>query len=213
MRLRRLVTNPYQENTYLLFGDSGEAWAIDPGLYTEGERRAFQSLLQAEKARLSAIYLTHTHIDHILGVRWVASTYGVPVYYHADEEVVYQHAPEWAGLMGLSYEPGPSADRYLQPGEVLYLDSEPVEVLYIPGHSPGHIGFYFPESKRLFSGDVLFRGSIGNYELPLADYRTLMDSLWKVVLTLPDDTEVWPGHGEPTSVGYERQTNPFLQRI
>lgn len=213
MRLRRLVTNPYQENTYIIFGASGEAWVIDPGMYTEGERRAFQALLDAEKARLSAIYLTHAHIDHVLGVRWVATTFDVPVYYHADEEIVYQHAAEWATLMGLLYEPGPTADKYLEAGETLYFDGEAVEVLHVPGHSPGHVAFYFPESQRLLSGDVLFRGSIGNYELPLADYHTLMDSLWQKVLRLPESTEVWPGHGEPTSVGYEIQTNPFLQRI
>lgn len=213
MRLRRLVTNPYQENTYLILGASGEAWVIDPGIYTEGERQAFQAILDAEKARLSAVYLTHAHIDHVLGVRWIATTFDVPVYYHADEEVVYQHAAEWATLMGLTYEPGPTADRYLEAGETLYFDGEVVEVLYVPGHSPGHLAFYFPESQRLFSGDVLFRGSIGNYELPLADYHTLMDSLWQKVLRLPENTEVWPGHGEPTSIGYELQTNPFLRRL
>lgn len=213
MRIRRLLVNPYQENTYLLFGQKGTAWVIDPGMYSEGERRSFQALLAAEKARLMGIYLTHAHIDHILGVAWVAHTYKVPVYYHAAEEVLYQHAEEWAALMGLSYTPGPAADRYLEEGEVLYLDGEAVEVLYIPGHSPGHVGFYFTDSRKLFAGDVLFKGSIGNYELPLADYTTLMRSLWEKVLRLPDDTEVWPGHGAPTSIGYERQTNPFLQRL
>ncbi|MEN3041618.1 MAG: MBL fold metallo-hydrolase [Bacteroidia bacterium] len=212
MRIRRLVTNAYQENTYLLFGNNGTAWVIDPGLYTESERRAFQSIILAEKARLVAIYLTHAHIDHILGVRWIATTYGVPLYYHREEEVVYQNAPTWAALMGLHYEAGPTAEDYISEDTTLFLDGEIVQVLYIPGHSPGHVGFYFPESRKLFAGDVLFRGSIGNYELPLADYHTLMTSLWEKVLILPDDTEVWPGHGEPTLIGYERKTNPFLQR-
>ncbi|MDW8057216.1 MAG: MBL fold metallo-hydrolase [Bacteroidia bacterium] len=213
MRLRRLVTNPYQENTYLLFGRSGTAWVIDPGLYSEGERQAFRSFLAAEKAQLVGIYLTHAHIDHILGVRWTVATYNVPVFYHAAEAVVYEHAAEWAALMGLSYEPGPPAEQFLEGEMTLYLDGEPVEVLYIPGHSPGHVGFYFPESKKLFSGDILFRGSIGNYELPLADYQKMMDSLRNKILTLPEDTEVWPGHGGPTSIGYELLTNPFLQNL
>ncbi|MCS7297399.1 MAG: MBL fold metallo-hydrolase [Bacteroidia bacterium] len=213
MRLHRFVTNPYQENTYLLVGSEGTAWVIDPGFYTETERKTFQSILSAEKARLSAIYLTHAHIDHILGVRWIVETYQVPLYYHKGEEVIYQHAPTWASLMGLIYTPGPFASRYLEEGEILSLDGEPLTVLFLPGHSPGHVGFYAPESKKLFSGDVLFRGSIGNYELPLSDYETLMTSLQQKVLSLPEDTEVWPGHGEPTFIGYERQTNPFLQRI
>ncbi|MCX8113131.1 MAG: MBL fold metallo-hydrolase [Bacteroidia bacterium] len=213
MRLYRFVTNPYQENTYLLLGRAGTAWVIDPGFYTESERKAFQSFLSAEKCRLSGIYLTHTHIDHILGVRWVASTYHVPVFYHTQESIIYEYASEWATLMGLVYEPGPLAERFLEAGEVLYLDGEVVQVLYVPGHSPGHVGFYFPDSQKLVSGDVLFRGSIGNYELPLADYHTLMNSLRNTILTLPDDTEVWPGHGEPTFIGHERQTNPFLKGI
>ncbi|MEN2992359.1 MAG: MBL fold metallo-hydrolase [Bacteroidia bacterium] len=210
MRLRRLVTNPYQENTYLLIGSGGRGWIIDPGFYTPEERQAFQAILSEERVQLEGIYLTHAHIDHILGVAWVAATYGVPVFYHRAEEVVYRHAAEWASYVGLRYEAGPAPQRYLEEGERLLLDGEPIEVLYVPGHSPGHVAFYLPGPKWVISGDVLFRGSIGNYELPLADYATLMRSLREVMLRLEPETVVWPGHGESTTIGYERQTNPFL---
>jgi glyoxylase-like metal-dependent hydrolase (beta-lactamase superfamily II) len=213
MRIRKLVVNPYQENTYLLIGSSGDAWIIDPGFSSEGERAAFQALIQAENARPVAIYLTHAHIDHVLGVAWAASHYRIPVFYHEKEEVVYEHAGEWGALMGLSYTPGPKAERFLQSGETLYLSEVPVEVLFVPGHSPGHVAFYLPSQQWLISGDVLFRGSIGNYQLPLADYNTLQFSLTKVILALPDAVTVWPGHGEATSIGYERKTNPFLQQV
>ncbi|MCS6790434.1 MAG: MBL fold metallo-hydrolase [Bacteroidia bacterium] len=210
MRIRRFITNPYQENSYLLIGSGGMAWIIDPGFYTASERRLLQNFLQAEKVQLVGIYLTHTHIDHILGVRWLVEEYHLPVYYHANEEPVYAHAAQWAQMMGLAYEPGPPATAYLQGTETLYLDSEPIQVFFVPGHSPGHVAFYAAESRNLLSGDVLFRGSIGNYELPLADYNTLMHSLEGLFLRLPDDVTVWPGHGEPTTIGYERVHNPFL---
>ncbi|RMF51761.1 MAG: MBL fold metallo-hydrolase [Bacteroidetes bacterium] len=213
MRLRVLSVNPYQENTYLLVAQTGEAWVLDPGLYTAQERAAFAALLEEERAQLRGIYLTHAHLDHILGVEWVASTYRVPLFFHAAETVVYEHASEWAALMGLSYTPGPPPTGYIEAGTSLDWGGTEVQVLFVPGHSPGHVAFYLPAQGWLLSGDVLFRGSIGNYQLPLADYALLMHSLREKVLKLPAGTIVWPGHGPETTIGYERQTNPFLQAV
>lgn len=213
MQLHRFTVNPYQENTYLLVAPDGQAWLIDPGFSTAQERQAFAALLQQTQARLVGIYLTHTHIDHILGVAWVAKTYGVPVFYHEADSIVYAHAPEWAMLMGLSYEPGPLAEKYVQPGETLSWDGQPVEVFFVPGHSPGHVAYYLPQLEWLFSGDLLFQGSIGNYQLPLADYHTLMTSLKKILQQLPETTQIWPGHGEPTTLAAEKTDNPFLQGL
>lgn len=213
MQLHRLTVNPYQENTYLLVASDGQAWLIDPGFSTPQERQAFAALLEQAGGRLAGIYLTHTHIDHILGVAWAAKTYGAPVFYHEADSVVYAHAPEWATLMGLSYEPGPSAEKYVQPGDILFWDGQPVEVLFVPGHSPGHVAYYMPQLQWLFSGDLLFQGSIGNYQLPLADYHTLMTSLRKIIHQLPDTTQIWPGHGEPTTLAAEKADNPFLQGL
>lgn len=213
MRLRQLVVNPYQENTYLLCASNGEAWVIDPGMHTAQEYRVFERLLAEEGARLTGMYLTHAHIDHVLGVAWVAQKYKVPLFYHAAEEVVYDHAAEYATLMGLNYVPGPRADAYLEEGQELTLGDARVKVLFVPGHSPGHVAFYLPELQWLFSGDVLFRGSIGNYELPLASYDTLMRSLREKVLPLGDAVQVWPGHGESTTIGVEKRSNPFLYAL
>ncbi|MCX7606562.1 MAG: MBL fold metallo-hydrolase [Bacteroidia bacterium] len=213
MRVHRLTVNPYQENTYLLVGEAAQAWVIDPGFSTEEERQRFIALLHQTGAQLQGVYLTHAHIDHILGVAWIIQTYRIPLYYSEAEEVVYKHAGEWALLMGLSYNPGPLATRYLEEGEELSWGGERVQVLHVPGHSPGHLAYYLPQQKWLFSGDVLFQGSIGNYELPLADYDTLMHTLHHKVLSLDDDVAVWPGHGEPTTIGQEKHTNPFLRRV
>lgn len=213
MRLRVLEVNPYQENTYLLVAPTGQAWVLDPGLYLAQERDAFAALLKEEKAHLEGIYLTHAHLDHILGVAWVASTYRVPLFFHEAETVVYEHAAEWAALMGLAYTPGPPPVAYLEGGLSLDWGSHEVQVLFVPGHSPGHVAFYLPAQRWLLSGDVLFRGSIGNYQLPLADYTLLMHSLREKVLKLPPETIVWPGHGPATTIGHEQQTNPFLQAV
>lgn len=213
MQLHRFTVNPYQENTYLLVASDGQAWLIDPGFYSAHERQAFAAILQRTGAQLRGVYLTHTHIDHVLGVAWAAKSYGVPVYYHEADSVVYAHAPEWATLMGLSYEPGPPAKRFVEAGERLTWNGQTVEVLYVPGHSPGHVAYYLPQLEWLFSGDLLFQGSIGNYQLPLADYDTLAASLQKLIHQLPDTTQIWPGHGEPTTLGAEKADNPFLQGL
>ncbi|MCS7189505.1 MAG: MBL fold metallo-hydrolase [Bacteroidia bacterium] len=211
MQLYSFTVSPYEENSYLLIADTKEAWVIDPGFYTEHEKKTLEDVLLQEKATLTGIYLTHAHIDHILGVAWLVQKYAIPLFYHASEEVVYQHAAEWASWMGLRYSQGPKPQRYLTEGEVLYLGGERVEILHVPGHSPGHVAYYFPFRRWLFAGDVLFQGSIGNYTLPLANYDMLMDSIFKKILPLGDDVKVWPGHGQATTIGAERRLNPFLQ--
>ena len=209
MRFWRFVCNPYEENTYLV-ASGNKAWVIDPGFYSADEKQSFLEFLETERLELMAIYLTHAHIDHILGVRWVADRFGVPLYYHEAEEVIYRHAGEWAGMMGLRYEPGPAAAAYVSEGE-LWWEEIQVQVLEVPGHSPGSVAYYFPQAEKVVSGDVLFAGGIGNYHLPLADYRTLMRSIVDRLLSLGDRVEVWPGHGPATTIGAEKVSNPFLK--
>ncbi len=209
MRFWRFTCNPYEENTYLV-ASGDKAWVIDPGFYSSIEKQKFLELLEAERLELIAIYLTHAHIDHILGVRWVVERFGVPLYYHEAEEVIYQHAGEWAGMMGLVYEPGPAPAAYISEGEIWWGEIR-VQVLEVPGHSPGSVAYYFPQAEKVVSGDVLFAGGIGNYHLPLADYETLMRSIVDRLLPLGDRVEVWPGHGPATTIGAEKVSNPFLQ--
>lgn len=209
MRFWRFVCNPYAENTYLIAAGQ-EAWLIDPGFYTHSEKQHFLEVLEREGLELRAIYLTHAHIDHVLGVRWVVERFGVPLYYHAAEEVVYRHAGEWAMMMGLQYEEGPEATAYVEEGELVWGDLL-VQVRHMPGHSPGSVAYYFPKVEQVFSGDVLFAAGIGNYHLPLADYETLMRSIVEKLLPLGEVVEVWPGHGPSTTIGTEKVSNPFLK--
>ena len=209
MRLWRFICNPYEENTYLI-AEGRAAWVIDPGFYTSSEREAFFEVVEAEGLDLRAVYLTHAHIDHILGVRWVVERFGVPLYYHEAEEVVYAHAGEWAGMMGLRYEAGPKATAYVGEGELDW-EGLKVQVLHVPGHSPGSVAYYFPQAGKVLSGDVLFAGGIGNYHLPLASYEELMRSIVEKLLPLGEAVEVWPGHGPATTIGAEKVSNPFLR--
>ncbi len=209
MRLWRFVCNPYQENTYLIAAGNS-AWVIDPGFYTSSEKQKFLEILEAERLHLKAIYLTHAHIDHILGVRWVLDRFEVPLYYHEAEEGIYQHGAEWAGMMGLMYEPGPRATAYVGEGTMDW-EGLMVQVIEVPGHSPGSVAYYFPQAEKVVSGDVLFAGGIGNYHLPLADYETLMRSITKKLLPLGETVEVWPGHGPSTTIRTEKVSNPFLR--
>jgi len=209
MRLWRFTCNPYEENTYLV-ASGNKAWLIDPGFYSPEEKQNFLEFLEGECLELMAIYLTHAHIDHILGVRWVVDRFSVPLYYHAAEEVIYRHAGEWAGMMGLVYEPGPAPAAYISEGEIWW-EGVRVQVLEVPGHSPGSVAYYFPQVEKVVSGDVLFAGGIGNYHLPLADYETLMRSIVDRLLPLGDGVEVWPGHGPATTIGAEKVSNPFLK--
>jgi len=209
MRLWRFVCNPYQENAYLV-AVGQRAWVIDPGFYSENEQQRFLAVLREEQLALEAIYLTHAHIDHILGVPWVVQTFGVPLYYHEAEEMLYTRAPEWAQFMGLRYTKGPAVTGYVEEGRV-YWGEMSVRILHVPGHSPGSVAYFFEEAGQVLSGDVLFQGGIGNYHLPLADYETLMQSIVEKLLPIGEATIVWPGHGPETTIAHEKAFNPFLQ--
>lgn len=161
-----------------------------------------------------AMLLTHGHIDHVGGAGSAEDLLGVVSYIHPDDDFLTLHPRrQLLNLMGVvlpgDYRP-PTLRRDLSDGEVLRLAGMELNVLHTPGHTPGHCCFYFPAEGILFSGDQLFRGSIGRTDLPGGDYETLMESMRRKILTLPFETIVLPGHGDSTTLGLERNQNPFL---
>lgn len=200
-----LTTGVFAQNGYIV-GDqeSKEAVIVDPGQ----EPELFLRRLATEGFALRGIWITHAHVDHVLGVKRVAEATGAPVYLHPADLGLYSQAEEQAAWFGLQADSPPAPDRELAEGDVLPVGSTQFEVRHVPGHSPGSVVFVGP--GFVLVGDVLFAGSVGRTDLPGGDGELLLASIQEKLLTLPDDTVVYPGHGPETTIGRERLSNPFL---
>jgi glyoxylase-like metal-dependent hydrolase (beta-lactamase superfamily II) len=160
---------------------------------------------------ITHILLTHAHFDHVGGLADLKEQVDVPIYIHPDAVPMLENAASNAARWGLTLPKPPAPEELLSVGQEIQVGNVTFHVLYTPGHAPGHVSFHVPQENVLFSGDVLFQGSIGRTDLPGADRQTLMQTIREKVMTLPDDTQVLSGHGNPTTVGQERRHNPFLQ--
>lgn len=210
LKLQSAVFNAFQENTYLLSNESGSCWIIDPGMSTPDEVAAMTSYIRDNKFTPRGIINTHAHIDHILGVNAMVAEYAIPFALHPLEAPVLAAAKGSAVMFGMELEKIPQPDQVLQHGQRLDLEGDVIEVRLSPGHSPGSVVLYHEAGGWAVGGDVLFAGSIGRTDLPGGDHTTLLNSIHAQVFTLPDETVVHPGHGPATTVGREKQTNPFL---
>lgn len=197
----------FAQNAYLV-GDeaSGAAVAIDPG----GAAQEMARALEAGGASLEAILLTHAHYDHLEGVPVLGERFGAPVRLPRGDRLLYAHVGEQARMFGLPDVRLPEPDEDLEAGAVVRFGGSELEVRAAPGHSPGHVVLVAHAAGVAFVGDVVFLGSIGRTDLPGGDFSTLIRSIREQVLTLPDETVLFSGHGPPTTVGHERVANPFL---
>ena len=200
-----LPNGQFAENCYLLADRrSREAVIIDPG----EEPAMFLAELDTRGWSLGAIWLTHAHIDHIMGVGTVRAATGAPIYLHPLDRPIYDALPQYGGWVGMQLEKPPAPDRELRPGQVLKVGGFEFTARVTPGHSPGSVSFV--GEGMVFGGDALFNGSVGRTDLPGGDSATLMASIQSQLLSLPDSTVVHSGHGPDTTIGIERLTNPFL---
>jgi hydroxyacylglutathione hydrolase len=208
MILEMLTVGPFQENCYIV-GDeeSGVGAIIDPG------EEAARIALAVEQTGLDigSIIITHAHIDHVGAVVALVDEYSCPVLMHAEAEATLGQLPTQAMMMGLRFGKLPTVDRHVEDEEVLEVGDIRLRSLYTPGHAPGHLAFYVEDSDLVLSGDALFAGSIGRVDLPGGSMEILMRSIEERLLTLPDETIVYSGHGPRTTIGNERTSNPFLQ--
>jgi glyoxylase-like metal-dependent hydrolase (beta-lactamase superfamily II) len=197
-----------QENCYL-FGckRTGRAVVIDPG----DNARAILRLAQQSNLRIERIINTHAHFDHVMAVAAIKANTGAPFALHRDDLPILRELPSRVRLwLDMEVEPLDDPDEYLEHGQIVQVGDEELEVRFTPGHAPGHVIFVHHAGRQLFGGDTLFRGSIGRYDLPGAHGPTLLASIREQIFTLPDDYVVYPGHGEATEIGYEKQWNPFV---
>ena len=204
------ANNPYQENTIVLYDDSGECAIIDPGMYTAAEQNAVVNFIRDKGLKPVLLLNTHCHIDHVLGNLFVFEQYGLKPQFHKGELDVLTMIPSYAPQMGMRYEVSPLPDTFLPETGSIKVGSGTLELIFAPGHSPAHLCFYAPEENFLVGGDVLFRNSIGRTDLPGGNYQLLIDNIEQKLFALPDNCVVYPGHGPETTIGYEKLHNPFL---
>ena len=205
MKLDRMTVGPFEENTYLVRAEGGnEGYIIDPG----DEAPRILAAVRAAGMTPVAIVNTHGHLDHVGAVAALQAELGLPFWIHRGDEFLLTGLTEQARLFGLAPLADPRPDRWLDEGDEIPLGAETFRVIHLPGHTPGGIGLL--AGKTLIVGDTLFAGSVGRTDLPGGDWETLARSIRERLLTLPDDVEVWPGHGPRTTIGAERRTNPFL---
>ncbi len=201
-----LTNGVFAENCYIVAEESSsKAVLIDPG----EESQLFLGRLKTEGLDLQAVWLTHGHIDHVMGVAAVVSETRVPVYLHPADRELYDGIVEQGRWLGVSASPQPVPDFEIAEGDVMKVGDVAFDVRAVPGHSPGSVAFV--GDGMVFGGDALFAGSIGRSDLPGGNHDTLIESIKTQLLTLPDETLVFSGHGPETTVGTERESNPFLQ--
>lgn len=208
-----IVTVPvtvFAQNARIVYDSATqEAVIVDPG----GDAELLIDELTRRNLVLKAVWLTHAHLDHCAGVAPLLKTLPVPLLGHEDEAVMRSQTARIAAMYGLPAHEWPNCPEpstFLRGGESVSIGGHTAEVLFVPGHSPGHIAFHFGAEGVLLSGDCLFQGSIGRTDLPGGDHKQLLASIRDSILVLPDETRVLSGHGPDTTVGFERETNPFL---
>ena len=208
--VQSFTANPYQENAYVLFDESKECIIIDPGAYTSQEQNELSHFIESSQLKPVRLLNTHCHIDHVLGNAFVHSMYGLLPEFHSLELELLHAVPGYAPQMGIRYELSPLPETFLPETGNIAFGQSTLELIFAPGHSPGHLCFYSPADNFLIGGDVLFYQSIGRTDLPGGNHQQLLDNIKHKLFNLPTDCVVYPGHGPSTQIGFEKAHNPFL---
>ena len=212
MKIKRFVFNPFQENTFVLYDKSRECVIIDSGCYEKAEEKELEDFITENKLKPVALLNTHCHIDHILGNQFVTEKWGVEQQMHKDDLPLLENAGQISKMYALeNYSGSPYPKHFLKDGDTLSFGESKLDVIFTPGHAPGHICFYSEQHNFIISGDVIFQMSIGRTDLPFGDYDTLINSITKKIFPLARQTQIHCGHGPSTVLNYEREHNPFLQ--
>lgn len=216
LKIKIFTFNPFSVNTFVIFDDvTGQAVAVDPGMISAAEKHVFDSFIESEGLTLTQIVNTHLHLDHCFGDNYVRDRYGVKIAANADDEFLgndFVGQCRRFGIMPDDCRPV-EIDERLHAGDKIEVGSYSLDVIHIPGHSPGSIGLYSKEGNFVIVGDVLFYGGVGRTDLPGGNCATLQKSITSQLFTLPDKTAVFPGHGPHTTILHEKHSNPYTSLL
>ena len=211
MTIKTFTFNPFQENTYLVYDETNESVIIDAGCLQNAEKQSIKKFLDDNKLTLKRVINTHLHLDHQFGNKFIYNTYGIKPEASIEDEFLLDNVIAQARSFGFPIEEdAQDLGGYITENQEIKFGNSTLVSIHVPGHSPGSLAFYSEKDGALFSGDVLFQGSIGRTDLPQGDYATLILSITKKLLPLPDSTIVYCGHGPSTTIGFEKKNNPYL---
>ncbi|ASW76000.1 metallo-beta-lactamase [Chryseobacterium piperi] len=211
LQIQGFVFNFASENTYIVYNENKNAWLIDPGNINEQETKLISDFISKHELKITKILLTHAHIDHVLGLQWAFDTFKVPVILHKEDQEVLDMLQMSGVRFGMNIDPVQVDVEYINEGDELDFDGDKFKIYHVPGHSPGSVVYHNENQKFMISGDVLFEGSIGRTDLYKGNYEQLIDGINTKLFVLDGDTQIFSGHGNPTSIGFEKQYNPFFR--
>lgn len=211
LHIQGFTFNHFQENTYVLWDETGSCMVVDPGCYFPEEKEQLKSFIEENKLKLELLVNTHCHIDHVLGNDFVIDTWKLPLHLHQGELKTYTGNSAFAAMFGIPKPQIPENLIFLEPNSEIKFGNTSFQVLFTPGHSVASVSFYQKENKILLAGDVLFKQSIGRTDLPGGNHQQLIDSIKQVLFKLPDECIVFSGHGPSTTLGEEKLNNPYLR--
>ncbi len=212
MEIKRVVFNPFRENTYLVWDDTKECIIVDAGNMNAGENRILQEMIEARELKPVMAVNTHGHFDHTQGVEWLKAGYGVQFVCSSKDKFLID-STSGGMVYGLKCNSVPEIDVDLDTMDSITFGNTTLRVIKTPGHTPGHVVLFDEASKSLFTGDTLFRESIGRTDLPGGDYSWIMRSILEQIVPLGDDVTIYPGHEDSSTIGHETLYNPFIVEV
>ena len=212
VKVKKFVFNPFMENTYILFDETKECVIIDPGCYSEQEEKMIEDFIQENELKPVKLLHTHSHLDHVFGSGYLAEKYDLDLWIHKDDENTLNAFELTAGMYGIPLRSTPPEEyHFYDLNNGIGFGNTHLEIRFVPGHAPGHVVFISNDANFVINGDCLFDGSIGRTDLPGGDHETLIKSIHEQLFSLKDECVVYCGHGDETTIGKEKMTNPFLK--
>lgn len=211
LEVKKFTFNPFSENTFIISNKFNDAIIIDPGCYYKAELKEIDDYISQNSLKIHAVLHTHSHLDHMFGTAYILENYNVNLWIHKNDEITYESFEKVCDLYGIPNIQFPQKPPlFFNADNRININDIEFQIFNVPGHSPGHVAFYNKENNFVINGDCLFENSIGRTDLPGGNHDQLLKSIKENLFVLPDQTIVYTGHGNETTIGKEKRTNPFL---